>query len=163
LKNNSGDETLPEVPVKFEDVAEAIELPDNSGRRCVTFRPRGILAGSFVADVTITMESFEDVRRSELSLTAVPLSRDKLIRLDELLTVWLTERTPFEIDLAQDRWARFAFTVGPDSDYISSNDKPAFRIDVDWCSIAAVAVLVVDQSCMRLFHEGVAGWLRFGG
>jgi hypothetical protein len=148
--------------VEFEDVAEAIELPDNSGRRRVTLRPRSASAGSFVADVTITIESFEDVRGSELSLTAVPLSRDKLIRLDELLAVWLAERTPFEIDLAQERWARFAFTVGPDADYISSGDKPAFRIDVDWCAVAASAVLVVDQSCMRLFHEGVAGWLRLG-
>ena len=69
-------------------------------------------------------------------------------------------RTPFEVDLAQERWAGFAVKVGPDPEYISSDDKPALRIDMDWCGIAAVATLIVDHSCMRLFHEGVAGWLR---
>lgn len=148
--------------MKFEDVAEAIELPSNSGYRRVTLRPRGRSADSFVADVTITTESVQDMGKSELSLTAIPLSRDKMIQLDELLSAWLARRTPFEIDLAQDRWARFAFTVGSDVDFISSAEKHVVRVDVDWCSVAAAAGFVVDQSCMRLFHEGLSGWLSLG-
>ena len=146
--------------MEFEHIAEAIELPDNSGRKRVAFRPRGISAGCFVADVTITTESVEGESGSELSLKDFSISRDKLIGLNRLLTEWLADRSPFEIDVAQERWARLTFTVGPDADYISSDEKPAFKIDVDWCGIAAVAVLVVDQSCVRLFHEGVSGWLR---
>ena len=149
--------------MEFEQVAEATELPDNSGRKRVAFQPRGISTGCFVADVTITTEAVEGGSGSELSLKAFSISRDKFIGLGRLLTEWLVDRSPFEIDVAQERWARLGFTVGPDADYITSDEKPAFKIDIDWCGIAAVAVLVVDQSCMRLFHEGVSGWLRLSG
>ncbi len=146
--------------MEFEQIAEAIELPDNSGRKRLALSPKGFSAGSYVADVTIAMESVEGESASELTLTACSISRDKLVHLDELLTQWLAERSPFEVNLAQDHWARLAFTVGPDPDWISSEEKPAVKIEVEWCGIDAVAVLVVDQSCMRLFHEGVSGWLR---
>ena len=148
--------------MEFQDVAESIELPDNSGRGRVLFRPRSISEATFVADVAIAQESIHHPRESQLSLMAIPLSRGQLIRLDELLATWLADRTPFEINLAHESWTTFSLTVGPDADYISSEDKPAFRIEIDWCGISATAVLVVDQSCMRLFHEGVSGWLRLG-
>jgi hypothetical protein len=146
--------------VDFEYVAETIELSDNSGRSRVVFRPRGLSDGSIIADVTITIESVEDERGSGLNLTAFPISHTNLIRLDELLVGWLADQREFDIDIAQEHWARFAITVGPEPDYISSKERPAFRIDTTWCGVAAVAMLVVDQSCMRLFHEGLAGWLR---
>lgn len=146
--------------MEFEHVAEAIELPDNSGRQRVTFRPRHLSADSFVAEVTFTSESVQGLPDSELTLPDVPLSRDQFARLDEFLTKWLMDRSPFHVCLAKGRWAGFDVTVGPHPGYISSEDKPAFLIDVDCCGIASVRALIVDQTCMRLFHEGVAGWLH---
>lgn len=148
--------------MEFQHIAEAFELPDSSGRKRAVFRPRGFSSDCFLADVTIVMESVGGKCGSKITLKAFSISRDKLICLDGFLAKWLENRNHFAIELAQDRWARLGFTVGQDPDYISSDEKPAFRIDVDWCGIAAVAVLVVDQSCIRLFHEGVSGWLRLG-
>jgi hypothetical protein len=99
--------------VEFEQVAENIELPDNSGRHRMALRPRRLSADCFFADVRITSESVEGDSGSALTLKSFSISRDQFIRLDKLL-------------------------------------------------ISAAAVLIVDQSCMRLFHEGVAGWLNLG-
>ena len=114
--------------VEFEDVAETIELPDNSGRGRITLRPRRMSADSFIADITITLESFEPARGSELSLTAIPLSRTNFSRLNGLLANWLAEETPLEMALASERWAKFNFTVGPDAKYITSRQNRRFGL-----------------------------------
>lgn len=152
-----------EASVKFADVAETIVLPDNGGYGRMKLIPRGIDDARFIANVSITYRLLNDAPSSRLRLAAVPISRVQFAELERLLAVWLEHRTPFEINLPAHRNGVFRFTVGPDSDYICSLEKPAFRIDIDWCSVSAVVVRVVDQSCIRLFHEGVAGWLRLGG
>jgi hypothetical protein len=148
--------------MEFGQVAEIIELPDNSGRCRVAFRPRSLSAGTVIADVTVTMESIDEPCASELTVTAFPLSLDGFVRLEGLLAVWLADRTPFDVELSQERWARLTCMVEVGPDLISSLEKPAFRIEVNWCGMKAMTSLVVDQSCMRLFHEGVSGWLQLG-
>jgi hypothetical protein len=152
-----------EANVKFADVAETIVLPDNGGYGRMKLIPRSIDDERFIANVSIAYRFLDEAPSSRLRLAAVSISRARFAQLERLLAVWLEHRTPFEINLSSHRNGVFRLTVGPDSDYISSLEKPAFRIDIDWCSVSAAVVRVVDQSCIRLFHEGVAGWLRLGG
>jgi hypothetical protein len=145
--------------VEFTQLAEVIELPDNSGCRHVRFIARGASECHFVTDVRLDVDWWEEPDGVELLLRGVPISRARFHELSRALAAWYPGAEPFEASLIEERWGEFRLVIG--SPYSGDTTmKPVCSFIARWYGVSVNAGFVVDQSCLRLFHEGVDAWLR---
>jgi len=145
--------------VEFSELAEVIELPDNSGCRRVRLMARGASESRFVTDVRLDVDWWDEPDGVEVLLRGVPISRARLDELSRALAAWFHGAEPFEASLIEERWAAFRLVIGP-PDSGDTTKKPVCSFIARWYGVSVRAGFLVDQSCLRLFHQGVDGWLR---
>jgi len=145
--------------VEFSQLAEVIELPDNSGCRRVRLIARGASENRFVTDVRLDVDWWEEPDGVEVLLRGIPISRGRFEELSRALAAWHSGAEPFEVSLIEERWAEFRLVIGPPHSG-DTTKKPVCSFSALWYGVSVNAGFVVDQSCLRLFNEGVDAWLR---
>ena len=151
------------------------ELVANSGREQFfgSFLKRGsnedglelILANVSVAgDFWLDPPFADDVGSSGLesvflvSLPHIVLRKDRIENLLDELEQWLLKPKPISLELAKCRTTRQSLTIslGVREDLICLLERPACTISYSSNSFEAGKWhFVVDQSCIRIFHEGL--------
>jgi hypothetical protein len=145
--------------VEFSQLAEVIELPSNSGLSRLRFIARDASDDRFVTDVNLMRDGVDEPEGAEVLLRALPISRARLHELSRGLAQWFPGAEPFEASLIEERWAEFRLVIG--APYPGdTTKKPVCSFSAKWHGVFVSDGFVVDQSCLRLFHEGVDGWLR---
>jgi hypothetical protein len=148
-----------EAFVELSQLAEVIELPSNSGLSRLRFIGRGASDDRFLTDVNLLKDGVDEPEGVEVLLRALPISRARLHELSRELAEWFPGAEPVEASLIEERWAEFRLVIGAPSPG-DTTKKPVCSVNAKWHGVFVSAGFVVDQSCLRLFHEGVDGWLR---
>jgi hypothetical protein len=138
-----------------------LKLPDNSGWREVQIQVTPVRAVNLDATIRLTSHSFDSPSSSRCTLRHVPIARVRLQQLATFLESWLNEPEPFAVDLIDDRWETFEFSVGDDT--TKGLQKPACEVRYNWAGMGGIFEIYLDQSCIRLFHGDVMGCLRLCG
>jgi len=147
------------------------EFPSNSGNYDATAElvTTKVVDGVpvFVTNVTFRDESpWADEPEDDLQLVLrrIEIPRPQLVAAHVAIASWLNDHRPVEQELSWGRpGARLTLTMGPEPELISTDEKPVCRFSYAAASGAeGTRRWVVDQSCVRIWLDGVSLWLSVG-
>lgn len=149
-----------------------LELPSNCGRNLIrlVFRCEegsgaerviyadAALRGQFWGPDGATDCAGELVESFNVVLRYVPLRHTELARLAERLAEWLEHPLELSVELGTEH-REFRFRLGVEEGTLCSDEKPVARVSLALPHLRISSHYVVDQSCIRLFREVLAGWV----
>ncbi|WP_316176027.1 MULTISPECIES: hypothetical protein [unclassified Bradyrhizobium] len=93
-----------------------------------------------------------------LSFPKVIIRRDRIDCLRDQLQEWFADYRAISVNLSKITSvdASIEISIGVNDRLISSAMQPAFTFSYKWRSIAVEESFVVDQSCIRIFCEGLS-------
>jgi hypothetical protein len=109
-----------------------------------------------------TLDSYADADLTDdyhVELPQVLISGSRLRECVNLLEAWLRIGSDFSLDLARNDGQALSLTIGNRSDLICSEGHPAFTMHYSTARIEAEFYFLTDQSCIRLFSNGLSKWL----
>lgn len=110
----------------------------------------------------------DQVPQYDVVLHQVMVASGKLYALTQAILLWLENRSPFQLQLAASADQSLSITVDPSETFVSSREKPVFRLAFDGTPTFAVEwSYAVDQSCLRIMLDELdavlQGLLHLGG
>lgn len=148
----------------YSPPVEPWEFSSNSGRASLRGRLRDVIREDgqviVVASLLFQARDLDGHPRERLTLPAVEIPAENLKRLAAACGAWLLEPIEIDVSLCEGEYS-LRVTIRPEPDYISSPDKPVACFTYRRWANHGQFSYVVDQSCIRIFHMGLDGWLRY--
>jgi hypothetical protein len=120
-----------------------------------------ISAGARFWDRRVHLEDNPDlVDDFAVTFHQAALSRTRLLGLLDELRAWMVENKTIDVELVDGSLPRVRIFVGALDDLISSTSRPVFVLSYSDTRIESSIKFVVDQSCIRLFMDGLEQALR---
>lgn len=153
----------------------SFSITSNSGREDTTFRlpehdisrAQCTLGVQFTAhfwDKGASLTEAELVLERAVTIQQVHVEWRQLDELHASLREWLHSATRFDTLLADNSDCKFKIQIGATPKLISSVEKPAFSLSYEAGAMANLSWrYVVDQSCIRIFYDGLTAVLARRG
>ena len=140
------------------EVDNYAQLSSNDGRTSISLNARRTENDKTALAITVAncsqiSSGCDDSHETKIPVVFCPFSA--MTHLGNCMFKWLTNYRPveFEIRCIDGQYCRFELCI--DEDFVCSVDKPVFRFTYSEHRFAIESRFVVDQSCIRLFVEGI--------
>ncbi len=154
-------------------VVDPWELPSNRGWDIARGELRGVFVREqaliFLSSIHLTgrywaavdgLERSHTAEEYSVELSQVEIARGDLLGARTALNQWV--RAPFDLELKLSAMPdhRLSMSLRPEPGTVSTIDKPVCRFRFSTAHLTGECAWVVDQSCIRIFVEGIESWLK---
>ena len=152
---------------------ESWELAGNSGWSSVQGHLRGVFVREgeayLLARIVVRAKNWiapDGLDRGELAddacvvLSQAEIPRRHLGAACRAFMDWLNSPQDTETVWVDERGQYFALSLAPRKEFISSQEKPVCEVVFRMHQMRGEHRFIVDQSCVRLFVQGLDSWLR---
>lgn len=141
-----------------KSVGKYAQLSSNDGYNLISLNARRADSERVVFFIAITNYNpvgTVDGDGHETKTPVVSCQLAELAKLGSSMSSWMIDNSSFvfEIRCLDGQFCKFEICI--DEDFICSLDKPVFRFTYSELRFAIESRFVVDQSCVRLFLEGL--------